>query len=74
MNKRQQMSESRGYSGQSSRLLDGVKKYGVVGGGILAVIMAALFVLAFQVALIISGVMLVAAAVIAAYIYFVKKL
>jgi hypothetical protein len=74
MNKRQEMSESRGYSGQSSRLLDGVKKYGLVGGGILAVIMAALFVLAFQVALIISGVMLVAAAVIAAYIYFVKKL
>jgi hypothetical protein len=78
--KRQEMSEARGYpsksvhTGQPSRLLDGMKKYGLVGGGILAVIMAALFVLAFQVALIISGVMLVAAAVIAAYIYFVKKL
>jgi hypothetical protein len=74
MNTRQRISESRGYSpGQPSRLSDGLKKYGVVGGGILAVVMAVLFVLAFQVALIISGVMLVAAAVIAAYIYFIKK-
>jgi uncharacterized membrane protein len=78
--KRQEMSESKVYlseksfhTSQPSRLSAGLKKYGLVGGGILAVIMAALFVLAFQVALIVSGVMLVAAAVIAAYIYLVKK-
>lgn len=79
--KRQEISESSRvyppeksfHTSQPSRLAAGLKKYGLVGGGILAAIMAALFVLAFQVALIVSGIMLVAAAVIAAYIYIVKK-
>jgi uncharacterized membrane protein len=62
-----------GQADTPSRVSSAMKKYIAVGGGVLAVIMAALFVLAFNVALIISGVMLVAAAIIAAYIYFIRK-
>jgi hypothetical protein len=76
---RHELSQSSGYpSGKSLHTdrpsrLGGIKKYGLVGGGILAVIVAALFVLTLKVALIITGALLVAAALIAAYIYFVRK-
>lgn len=50
------------------------KKYTVFGGGLLLVIMAAVFVLALKIALILTGVILAAVALFVAYRYLHKKL
>jgi hypothetical protein len=78
---RHQTTSSRGYpsddsfrSGYPAKPWSPVKKYWVAGGVILALALAGLFMLAAKIALVLTGVLLAAAAVIGGYIYFQGKI